>query len=60
MKGTFYEADLQNVHVSNDALFRIEKVLKRKKDPVLVKWKGWPDKYNSWISSQDVTLLKKS
>ena len=60
MKGTFYEADLQKVPVSNDALFHIEKALKRKKDPVLVKWKGWPDKYNSWISSQDVTLLKKS
>ena len=40
----FYEADLQKVHVSDDALFRIEKVLKRQKDHVLVKWKGWPDK----------------
>ena len=47
VKGTFYEADLQNVYVSDDALFRIEKVLKRQKDRVLVKWKGWPDKYNS-------------
>ena len=59
VKGTFYEADLQNVHVSNDASFRIEKVLKRQKDRVSVKWQGWPDKYNSWISSQDVTLLKE-
>jgi len=54
VKGTFYEADLQKVHVSDDALFRIEKVLKRQKGRVLVKWKGWPDKYNSWIASQDV------
>ena len=30
VKGTFYEADLQKVHVSDDALFRIEKVLKSK------------------------------
>jgi len=59
VKGTFYEADLQKVHVSEDALFRIEKVLKRKKDLMLVKWKGWPEKYNSWIANQDVTLLKK-
>jgi len=59
VKGTFYEADLQKVHVTDDALFRIEKVLKRQKDRVLVKWKGWPDQYNSWISNQDVTLLKK-
>jgi len=59
VKGTFYEADLQKVHVSNEALFRIEKVLKRQKGQVLVKWKGWPDKYNSWISHRDVTTLKK-
>jgi len=45
--------------VSDDALFLIEKVLKRQKERVLVKWKGWPDKYNSWIASQDVTTLKK-
>ena len=55
IKGTFYEEDLQKVHVSD--VFRIEKVLKREKDRWLVKWKGWPDKYNSWIASQDVTSL---
>ena len=59
VKGTFYEVDLQRVHVTDQALFRIEKVLKRPKDRMLVKWKGWPDKYNSWIASQDVTTLKK-
>jgi len=55
VQGTFYEADLQKIHVSD--VFRIEKVLKRQKDRWLVKWKGWPDKYNSWIASQDVTSL---
>ena len=59
VQGTFYDADLQKVHVSNQALFRIEKVLKRQKGQVLVKWKGWPDKCNSWIASQDVTPLQK-
>ena len=56
VQGTFYEEDLQKVHVSE--VFRIEKVLKRQKDRWLVKWKGWPDKYNSWIRSQDVTSLQ--
>jgi len=37
VQGTFYDADLQKVHVSNQALFRIEKVLKRQKDRLLVK-----------------------
>jgi len=59
VKGTFDEADLQKVHVSTCPLFRIEKVLKRQKGQLLVKWKGWADKYNNWISSQDVTTLKK-
>jgi len=58
VKGTFYAADLQKLHVSDEALFRIE-VLKRQKGQALVKWKGWPDKYNSWIASQDVTPLQK-
>jgi len=60
VKGTFYDADLQKLHVSDEALFRIEKVLKCQKDRLLVKWKGWPDKYNSWIARQDVTPLKKA
>ena len=59
VKGAFYEADLQKVHVSDEALFRLEKVLKRQKDRMLVKWKGWPDNYNIWTTNQDVTLLKK-
>ena len=57
VEGTFYEEDLQKVNVSDQALFRIEKVLKRRKNQLLVKWKGWPDKYNSWISSGDIKRL---
>ena len=56
VQGTFYDANLQKVHVSD--VFRIEKVLKRQKDRWLVKWKGWPDKYNSWIARGDVTSLR--
>ena len=56
VQGTFYEEDLQKVHVSD--VFHIEKVLKRQKDRWLVKWKGWPDKYNSWIARGAVTSLQ--
>ena len=52
IKGTFYEPDVQKVQVSDDSLFRIEKVLKRKGRQVLVRWKGWPAKYDSWIPAQ--------
>ena len=54
VEGTFYEQDLQKVSLSAHALFRIEKVLKRKKGQLLVKWKGWPDKYNSWIPNSEL------
>ena len=52
IQGTFYEQDVQKVHVTDQTLFRVEKVLQRKKGQVLVRWKGWPSKYDSWIPSQ--------
>ena len=52
LTGTFYGEDLQKVTVRDDALFRIEKIVKRKGDKVLVRWKGWPDKYDSWIEKR--------
>jgi len=55
LDGTYYEEDLQKVRVTD--LFRVEKVLKREKNRLFVKWKGWPDKYNSWISTKDVKKL---
>ena len=50
LTGTFYGEDLQKV--MDDALFRVEKIVKRKGDKVLVRWKGWPDKYDSWIKKR--------
>ena len=59
IKGTFYEEDLQKVTVTDDDLFRIDSIVKRKKDTVLVRWKGWPAKYDSWISKKDLVPLSK-
>ena len=42
-----YAQDLQKVTVMDDDLFRVEKIVKCKGDKVLVRWKGWPDKYDS-------------
>ena len=58
IKGTFYEQDLQKVQVSDDDLFRVESVVKRKKDQVLVRWQGWPAKYNSWLPKRDLIRLQ--
>lgn len=51
IEGTFYESELQKVTKTGDVLYRVEKVLKRRRHikEVFVKWEGWPRKFNSWI-----------
>ena len=53
IKGSFYEQELQK---AKQQTFRIEKIIRRdnKKKMALVKWSGYPDKFNSWISSKDL------
>ena len=61
IKGTFYNEDVQKVEVTDESLFRVEKVLKRRKGQVLVRWKGWPSKYDSWIDgSPQISSAKKT
>jgi Integrase core domain/Chromo (CHRromatin Organisation MOdifier) domain len=50
IKGKFYAEELQKV-VKEDDTFRVEKILKTRKrgTEFLVKWKGYPDKFNSWV-----------
>ena len=52
IKGSFYKQELQK---AKQQTFRIEKVIRRynKKKMALVKWSGYPDKFNSWVSSKD-------
>ena len=53
IKGKFYEQELQKV-VKTDDVYEIEKVLKtrRRRGQIehFVKWKGYPDKFNSWVT----------
>ena len=35
--GTFYESELSKVTVSDDTVYRVEKVLRKKRDQALVK-----------------------
>ena len=57
VKGTFYEQDVQKVDVPDDALFRVENVLQRRRQEVKVRWKGWPKKYDSWIPNRSLSSL---
>ena len=54
LQGTFYAWDLQKLQLDESSYFRVEKVLKRQKDKLYVKWKGYPAKYNSWIHKKDL------
>ena len=53
IKGSFYKQELQK---AKQQTFRIEKVIRRdnKKKIALVKWSGYPDKFNSWVSLNDL------
>lgn len=59
VKGTFYEQELQK---TKQETFRIEKVIRKRKsitgeDEVLVRWKGYPPKFDSWMKISETTKL---
>ena len=53
LNGIFYENELSAYNPTEKTEYKIETVLGRKtvkgKKYVLVKYKGWPDKFNDWI-----------
>ena len=49
--GTFYEKELRK---TSQEKFGIEKVLKRKGNKLYVKWKGYNNRFNSWINKKDL------
>ena len=59
IEGSFYEAELQK---SMQDVYRIEKIIKKRsaKDgskEALVKWKGYDNKFNSWVPLTDLKRL---
>ena len=61
LDGTFYELELQKVSVPPDKVYRVESVLQHRKvggrTEALVKWFGYPSKFNSWIDAKALTPL---
>lgn len=53
LAGVFYEEEMQKVEILSD-VYIVEKVLKTRKKAGktehFVKWKGYPEKFNSWVS----------
>ena len=60
LEGTFYEPEVQKI-IKNDDVDCVETILrKRKRKGVveyLVKWKGYADNFNSWVSERDISKL---
>lgn len=56
--GTFYEAEVQKVFFDEGAARAIDKVIKTKGKgknvQYLVKWRGYPDSFNSWVNASAV------
>lgn len=57
IKGKFYEEEMQKTDLQDFAL--VEKVLEKKGNKVLVKYVGYGEKFNEWISKNQLEKLKK-
>ena len=54
IQGAYYKEEVQSIKKNK---FYIEKVLKQRKTKkgskeYLIKWKGWPSKFNTWITAK--------
>jgi hypothetical protein len=58
VQGIFYEEELSAYNETEETAYKVEKILGRKtvkgKKFVLVKYKGWPDKFNEWLPAENV------
>ena len=57
--GSFYNQEIQVIDKKADEIYLIERILKNRKakgnkKEYFVKWKGWPDTFNSWIPEKDL------
>lgn len=54
IEGRFYRQELQPI-VKNDDVYQVESIIKtrirRGKTEYFVKWSGYPDKFNSWVTA---------
>ena len=60
--GTFFEDELILFNPPDDLEYQIEKVIKKRKvgrtTQCLVKYVGWPDKFNEWKNEQELIHLR--
>lgn len=52
IKGSFYEPELTSVKFPN--VYLVEKIIRKKRNQVLVRWLGFDKKHDSWINKRDI------
>ena len=59
--GSFYNEELQKAYVTDDKVYKIEKVLKKRTyrgvKQIYVKWLYYPRKCNSWVDASSVEKI---
>lgn len=59
--GTFYEKELQKVAYDPTSSYKIDKIISSRqtgnRKEVLVKWKGYPNKFNTWILASSLNQI---
>jgi hypothetical protein len=54
IRDKFYEQEIQKETKTDDDVYEVENVLKTRKRggkvEYFVKWRGYPDKFNSWVT----------
>ena len=62
VSSTLYENQLKKAYEQD--VYLVEKVLQSRKragsKQLLVRWRGWPSKYDSWVSEEDFNALNRS
>ena len=60
LTGIYYKDELSPYDVTEETTYKVEKVLGKKtvkgKKYVLVKYKGWPDKFKKWIPTENLIV----
>ena len=63
VQGRFFTEELEKVRVNQNTTYMIEKVIKKKKingkEGFIVRWLGWPARYDSWVSKTDIKEINR-
>ena len=54
LDGSFYQQELLKTNMKEDGLYIIEEIIKKVGNKYLVKWRGYDNSFNSYVSENDI------